>query len=219
MEKFLLRALLAGDELYVVQQQQVNHAVLVAECLYVAFLDGGDQLVGEILTLYIYNAVFRMGAAQHVCNRVHQMRFTQTRVAVDEKRVVLCRRALRNRKCSRMREFVARTDDKTLKRVVVIRRSARARRGVFAGHYNDRDRVAGQVVQHLLQRSDKFGFDKFFLKGHRRVQHQPIIPKGNDRYVVKPSGNGGRREVQLFERHLQYIVCHRAPPVDNDSIL
>lgn len=59
MEKFLLRALLAGDELHVVQQQQVNHAVLVAECLYVAFLDGGDQLVGEILTLYIYNAVFR----------------------------------------------------------------------------------------------------------------------------------------------------------------
>ena len=41
----------------------------VAECLYVAFLDGGDQLVGEILTLYIYNAVFRMGAAQHVCDR------------------------------------------------------------------------------------------------------------------------------------------------------
>ena len=65
------------------------------------------------------------------------MRFTQTRVAVDEKRVVLCRRALRNRKGSRMREFVARTDDKTLKCVVVIRRSARARRGVFAGYYND----------------------------------------------------------------------------------
>ena len=128
-----------------------------------------------------------MGAAQHVCDRVHQMRFTQTRVAVDEKRVVLCRRALRNRKGSRMREFVARTDDKTLKCVVVIRRSARARRGVFAGHYNDRDRVAGQVVQHLLQRSDKFGLDKFFLKGYRRVQHQPVIPKGNDRYVVKPS--------------------------------
>ena len=52
----------------------------------IGLLDGGDELVREILALYIYNAEFRMRAAQHICNRVHQMGLAQTRVAVDEER-------------------------------------------------------------------------------------------------------------------------------------
>ena len=106
MEKFLLRALLAGDELHVIEQQQIDHAVLVAEGLHVGLLDGGDELVREILALYIYNAEFRMRAAQHICNRVHQMGLAQTRVAVDEERVVFRRRALRDRIGRRVRELV-----------------------------------------------------------------------------------------------------------------
>ena len=73
MEEFLLRALLAGDELYVVEQQQIDDAVLVAEGLHIRLLDRGDQLVGEIFALYINNAEFRVRAAQDVRDRVHQM--------------------------------------------------------------------------------------------------------------------------------------------------
>ena len=77
MEELLLRTLLAGNELHVVEQQQVDHAVFVAKCLYVTLLDGGDQLVGEILALDIDNAEFRMCAAQDIGNCVHQMGFSK----------------------------------------------------------------------------------------------------------------------------------------------
>ncbi len=49
MEELLLRGLLAGDELDIVYQQKVCHAVLHAEVLGAAGADGGDQLIGELL--------------------------------------------------------------------------------------------------------------------------------------------------------------------------
>ena len=107
MEKLLLRALLARDELHVVQQQQVDHAVFVAEGLHVALLNGGDQLVGEVLALDVDDAELGVRAPQHVRDRVHQVGLAQAGVAVDEQRVVFCRGALRDGQRSGMREFVA----------------------------------------------------------------------------------------------------------------
>ena len=124
MEELLLCALLAGDELHVVEQQQVDHAVFVAEGLHIAFLDGGDQLVGEVLALDIDDAELGMRAAQHVCDRIHQVGLAQAGVAIDKQRVVFRRRALGYRERGRVRKFVRRADDEPLEGIVVIRRSA-----------------------------------------------------------------------------------------------
>ena len=49
VEKLLLRALLAGQELDVVDQKHVRLAVALAELLHRCRLDGGDRLVREFL--------------------------------------------------------------------------------------------------------------------------------------------------------------------------
>jgi len=156
MEEFLLRALLAGDELYVVEQQQIDHAVLVAEGLHVRLLDRGDQLVGEILALYINNAEFRVRAAQDIRDRVHQMGLAQTGVAVDEQRVVFRSRALCDRIGRRVSEFVGRADDEPLKGIVIVRRRRLGGGAVFPGHHHNGRCLAGQLIQRVLKRFDEF---------------------------------------------------------------
>ena len=51
MEKFLLRAVLAGDELNVVHEQKVRIAVFLAEAFGCAGADGFDHLIDELLAL------------------------------------------------------------------------------------------------------------------------------------------------------------------------
>src|SRR5699024_11108449 len=101
----------------------------------------------------------------------------------------------------------------------VVWRGAGGRRSVFAGYNDDRDLVASQLIKRVLQRLDKFVVDKFFFKLHRGVQNQTVVRKGNNRCIVEPGRKAGRREIALkaFERHLQYIVGHGAPPVDMDT--
>ena len=156
MEEFLLRALLAGDELYVVEQQQIDDAILVAEGLHIRLLDCGDQLVGEILALYINNAEFRVRAAQDVRDRVHQMGLAQTGVAVDEQRVVFRSRALRDRIGRRVSEFVGRADDEPFKGIVIVRRRRLGGGAVFPGHHHNGRCLAGQLIQRVLKRFDEF---------------------------------------------------------------
>ena len=50
VEEFFLRALLAGKELDIVDHQDVDRPVFLAEELGLALLDGADDLVGELLT-------------------------------------------------------------------------------------------------------------------------------------------------------------------------
>ena len=87
MEELLLGGLLAGDELNVVHQQQVGLAVLLAEFLRAAGPDGGDDLVGELLTVHIDDIEIRMVLADLDLNGVQQVGFAQARVAVDEQGV------------------------------------------------------------------------------------------------------------------------------------
>ena len=154
---------------------------------WIAFLDGGNQFVGEVLALDVDDAELRMRAAQNIGNRVHQVGFAQAGVAVDEQRVVFRRGPLRDRKRRRVRKLVARADDKPLEGIVVVRRGAGGgRRGVFAGHDHDRDLVAGQLIERVLQRLDELVVDEFLFEFNRGMQNQTVVRKGNNRRIVEP---------------------------------
>ena len=61
VEEAFLRLLLASDELYIVDQEHVDAAVLLAEFLGLAFTDGLDEFVGELLGAYVKRLEFVFG--------------------------------------------------------------------------------------------------------------------------------------------------------------
>ena len=88
VEKLLLRALLAGQELDVVDQKHIRLAVALAELLHRCRLDGGDRLVREFFTIHIDNVEIRVVLLDLNFDGVQQVRLAQTRRPVDEQRVV-----------------------------------------------------------------------------------------------------------------------------------
>ena len=88
VEKLLLRALLAGQELDVVDQKHVRLAVALAELLHRCRLNGGDRLVREFFTIHVNNVEIRVVLLDLNFDGVQQVRLAQTRRPVDEQRVV-----------------------------------------------------------------------------------------------------------------------------------
>ena len=88
VEKLLLRALLAGQELDVVDQKHVRLAVALAELLHRCRLDGGDRFVREFFTIHVDNVEIRVVLLDLNFDSVQQVRLAQTRRPVDEQRVV-----------------------------------------------------------------------------------------------------------------------------------
>ena len=60
VEKLLLRALLAGQKLNIIDQQHIGLAIPLAELLHRGGFDRGDRLVGEFFTIHIDNVEIRM---------------------------------------------------------------------------------------------------------------------------------------------------------------
>ena len=106
MEEFLLRALLARDELNVVHQKNVDLAVFVLEFRCCAVVERLDKLVGEFLAVcedYLHR---RVVSFYLVAYGVEQMRLAEPRVAVDEQRVIRLAGVRRDRLRRRMGELV-----------------------------------------------------------------------------------------------------------------
>ena len=84
VEELLLRALLVGDELDVVDEQQVDLAVASAEVVDAALLDRGDEVVGELLAGGVDDPLAREALHDRVADRVHQVGLAQAHAAVEE---------------------------------------------------------------------------------------------------------------------------------------
>ena len=88
VEKLLLRALLAGEELHIVNQQQVERMVfglqLIKGLALVVLHHIGDELLG----MQIEHAGVWLVLQQGIADRMDQMRLAQTHAAIDEQRVV-----------------------------------------------------------------------------------------------------------------------------------
>ena len=96
MEEFLLRGVLTGDKLNIVNQKQVGAAVFVAEFKVFTVAHGFDEFVGKLVALDVDNAVIRMLLLDAVGDGIEQVRFPEAGLAVDEKRVIGVRALLRH---------------------------------------------------------------------------------------------------------------------------
>ena len=111
VEELLLRALLAGEELDVVDEQHVRAAVAAAEFLDVAAADRVDELVGELLAGQIDHPRARLAAEQLVADGLHEVGLAETRAAVDEERIVTDAGFLRDRLAGGVGELAVIADD------------------------------------------------------------------------------------------------------------
>src|SRR6266545_449651 len=117
MEELLLRALLARDELDVVDEKQVDRPILGAELGRAVVPDGIDQVVGESLRGEVHEAEMRVELGDVMTDRVQQMRLAEADTTVDEERVVCARGQLGDRLARRLRELVRVADDERLEGV------------------------------------------------------------------------------------------------------
>ena len=134
VEEFLLRTLLAAEELDVVDQEQIGLAIALAEFDQVVVLDRVDELVDEKLAREIHHLRVFFLRADVLADRLHQMRLAEADAAVDEERVVGFGRRLRDREAGGVRDLVVRPDDERLESVARIQARAslfdRRRRGL-----------------------------------------------------------------------------------------
>ena len=140
MEKFFLGGLLARDELDVVHQQQVGHAVLHPEVLGAAGADGGDQLVGELLA---GDDEVGVGALNFGLDGRQQMGLAEARAAVDEQRVVSTGRVGRNSLRRSKRKLVGWAFDEVLEGEFIVALRGGGVRLVLLGQHHFVGRCAG----------------------------------------------------------------------------
>ena len=120
VEELLLRPLLVGDELDVVDEEEVDPPVAGAEVVDLALLDRGDELVGELLGRGVDDALARELGDDLVADRVHQVGLAEAHAAVQEERVVGVARALRHGQAGRVGEAVGRADDEVAEGVARV---------------------------------------------------------------------------------------------------
>ena len=106
VEELLLDTYLAGYELDIVHEEEVNIAVFVAELLLGVVLDGLNHLIRKVVALDIGYLGVGIGLVYLLPYGQKQMRLSEPRVAVDEKRVIGKPRVIGDRDGGSVGEFV-----------------------------------------------------------------------------------------------------------------
>ena len=130
VEELFLRALLARDELDVVDQEQVDRAIARAELRRAVEANRVDELVGEALRREIDDGQAREELGGLVADGVQQVRLAEPDAAVDEQRVVGARRQLGHglrRRPARTGSTIRRRRCRTCSAGSALRRSAAPR--------------------------------------------------------------------------------------------
>ncbi|MNO98335.1 hypothetical protein D3C76_900800 [compost metagenome] len=88
MEKLFLRALLAGEELDIVDQQRIDRAIEALEFVDGIELQRLDHVGDETLRVQVDHLGIRVFLQQVVTHSMHQVGFAQADAAIKEERVV-----------------------------------------------------------------------------------------------------------------------------------
>ena len=127
VEKLLLRAFLAGEELYVVDHQYIDVTVATAKLVSPIEANRAYQVVDEILTAHVGNSQTRLAVYDVIADRLHQVCLAESDAAVDEKWVVALAGVLGDRRGCGMSELIAVTHNETAESI------ARIQSGLFNG--------------------------------------------------------------------------------------
>ena len=115
MEKFFLRGLLFRQKLNVVDDKHVDVTVFVSEIhtflrIGFALTDSRYKVARELFAGCVKNVFKRVVLFYVVCDSVHYVRFSETRSAVNEQRVIAVRRVFGNGFCRSVKVAVGRAD-------------------------------------------------------------------------------------------------------------
>src|SRR5207247_7675966 len=111
VEEFLLCPLLSGDELNIIDQQEIDRPVARAEVGRAVVADRVNQLIGEMLRREISDHHAGKQVSTLVTNRVEQVRLAEAATAIDEQRGLRARRELRDGQTGGLGELVRGSDD------------------------------------------------------------------------------------------------------------
>ena len=127
MEELLLRAVLPRQELHVVDEQDVDGAVLMPKLTHAGCGDGADHLVGELLRREVNDSLAREAVMHLMPDGVHQVCLAETYASVDEKWVVAVARRLGHglRGCVRELRVVAHDEGRELETRIEVGRQDR----------------------------------------------------------------------------------------------
>src|SRR5439155_3700741 len=84
VEELLLGSFLAGDELDVVDEQDVDAAVTLSKLLALLAADGIDEFIGELFARRVHDALLGVARQHGMPDGVHQMCLAQPDATVDE---------------------------------------------------------------------------------------------------------------------------------------
>ncbi|MNS87957.1 hypothetical protein D3C72_1219150 [compost metagenome] len=129
MEEFLLGGLFAGEELDVVDEQQIDGAITILEVHRLVVADGVDQLVGELLRAQIRDLGAGVVRQDVVGHRMHEVGLAQAHAAVDEERVVGFGGAVGHGLGGGMGEVAVRADHEGLEGVLGVQNAQHRTRG------------------------------------------------------------------------------------------
>ena len=118
VEELLLRALPAGEQLHVIEDQDVDPPEALLELAHPVVAQRGDQVVDEGLRREVADLQGGLLLLDLVADGVHQVRLAETHTAVDEERVVVVTGLARDRLRGGMRELVRRPDHEVGERVL-----------------------------------------------------------------------------------------------------
>ncbi len=188
MEELLLRALLACDELDVVDEKQVDAAIAVAEQRHLVLADGVDQFVRERFGGDVLDGQVRETLDHGVGNGVHQVGLAKPGLTVEEERVVGLPRRLRHGQSGGVGKVVVRPHHEVREDVLRIehgpgaRRRAGGRRSaehvlLFVGLETDHlEGHAGRVCAEFLQGAlDDVGVVRSQPVAREGVRHADVV--------------------------------------------
>ena len=120
VEELLERLFLALQELNVVDQEDVDVAIVALERELAVVADRVDEVVGELLGVDVAHASLGLEVTRVVADRVKEVRLAETGVAVDEERVVRLAGGLGHRERGGVREAVGGPDDERVEGVAGV---------------------------------------------------------------------------------------------------
>ncbi len=96
MKELLFRAVLTGEELHVVDEQNVDRAVFVPELSHARGRDRADDLVRELFRREVDDPLAREAVVNLVADGVHEVGFAESHASVEKQRVVAVARCFRD---------------------------------------------------------------------------------------------------------------------------
>ncbi len=120
VKEFFLRLLLAGEDVDVVDEQQVGLAVTPLEVIHRAVLDGVDDVVEELLGGDICDPDGGVALQDPVGDGLHQVGLSEAGGAIDEERVIRLARRFGDRRGGRGGELVGLADDEMVESISII---------------------------------------------------------------------------------------------------